>query len=455
MIKTDVLIIGGGPAGIITAVTSRATYPNKKVLVIRERKDLLVPCALPYIFGNMLPNTEKDLVPDQHWQKSGAELIIDTITKVDISNKIAHTETDTISFEKLVFATGSVPNTPKIEGVESNGVFTVPKDRDKIDKLKSHIDNLKTDNIVVVGTGFIGVEIAGELLDTGKNVYLIGGSDRVLKNAFDDEFSERIENILVGSGVKLLNKTRVKKIISDEVGNTQAVEFTNGNQIKTEAVILAIGYHPNTQLAKDSGIRVGIKGGIWVDEYMRTDFNGVFAVGDCAEKKNFLTRELSGVMLASTATAEARIVGSSLYGIQYVKGFHGTIGTFSTVMGNKCFSSVGMTEQEAQKEKFDYVTGSFEGVDKHPATLPNTHKQMVKLIAMKRSGILIGGQVTGGKESGELINLISLMVENKMSIYSILTLQVATHPLLTAGPTAYPIIKSAEQINNKINSCLV
>jgi NADPH-dependent 2,4-dienoyl-CoA reductase/sulfur reductase-like enzyme len=455
MKTTDILIIGGGPAGIISATTAKSNYPNKKVTLVRENIDVLVPCAIPYTFGTLLPNTEKDLVPSGALQKSGVEVIIDTIVKIDIEKREALTEDGVIQFQKLIFATGSKPNTPNIIGANAKGVFTVPKDRTKIDNLKAHLDIVKSENVVVIGTGFIGVEIAGELVKTGKKVSLVGNSKRVLKGAFDDEFSEKIEDELKNLGVLILNSTKVKEILTSENGETTGVKFKNGEILEAGTVILAIGYSPNSELAKNSGIRVGIKGGIWVDEYMRTDFDGVFAVGDCVEKKSFLTRNLSKVMLASTATAEARIAGSSLYNLKYIKGFNGTISTFSTVMGELSFSSVGIIEQEANLEKFDYLVGEFEGVDKHPATLPNTHKQRVKIIAMRRTGTIIGGQVMGGIGSGELINLIALMVENKMSVYSIVNLQVATHPLLTASPTTYPIIKSAEEIVKKIDNCFI
>jgi pyruvate/2-oxoglutarate dehydrogenase complex dihydrolipoamide dehydrogenase (E3) component len=251
-----------------------------------------------------------------------------------------------------------------------------------------------------------------------------------------------------------MNSTRVEEIITED-GKVKGVKLNSGETIETETVILSIGYHPNSELAKASGVRTGVKGGIWVDEYMRTSVEDVFAVGDCAEKKNFLTRDLSNVMLASTATAEARIAGSSLYNLRYVKGFTGTVATFSTVVGNLCFSSVGITESEAQKEKIDFVTGEFEIINRHPAVLPGATKQKIKLVAMKRTGAVIGGQVVGGVESGELVNLIGLMVENKMTIYSIINLQFATHPLLTASPLAYPVVKSAEMIAKKIDSCFI
>ncbi|EJF06282.1 pyruvate/2-oxoglutarate dehydrogenase complex, dihydrolipoamide dehydrogenase component [Thiovulum sp. ES] len=451
--KKDILIIGGGPAGIITASSAKQKYPNKSILMIRNNKEVLVPCAIPYIFGSKLDSTQKDVVPDKMIVKDGIELLLETVTDVDIDKKVAKLGNgDEVHFEKVVFATGSTPKLPPLENFDADGVFIVPKRREAIDKLKTHVDTSSSDNIVVVGSGFIGVEMAQELSESGKKVHLIGSSNVPLKPAFDTEFSQKIEEKLVDMGINVINSTRVTELITEE-NIVTSVKLSNGDLIDTNTVIFAIGYSPNSDLARKSGLRIGIRGGIWTDEYMRTDFDGVFAVGDCVEKKNFLTRDLSPVMLASTATAEARVAGASLYNINYIKGFNGTIGTFSTVIDRTVFSSVGLTEREAKAEPFDYVVGEFTGIDKHPGTLPGTEKQSVKLIVMRRDGVLVGGQITGGQSSGEMINLIALMIENRMSIYSILNLQLATHPLLTSGPTSYTIIKAVEEINRKIDLC--
>jgi pyruvate/2-oxoglutarate dehydrogenase complex dihydrolipoamide dehydrogenase (E3) component len=157
-------------------------------------------------------------------------------------------------------------------------------------------------------------------------------------------------------------------------------------------------------------------------------------------------------MLASTGCAEARIAGMNLYKLYAVKTFSGIIAIFSTAIGETCFGVAGLTENIAKKEGFDIVSGSFEGIDKHPGTLPNTNKQIIKLIAARDSGIILGGQVVGGPSTGELTNLIGLSIQNKMTVNSILTAQIGTHPLVTAAPTAYPLIKAAEDISKKIKT---
>ena len=121
-----------------------------------------------------------------------------------------------------------------------------------------------------------------------------------------------------------------------------------------------------------------------------------------------------------------------------------------TAFGEACFGAAGLTENQATKEGFDIVTGTFEGIDKHPGTLPGTHKQIAKLIVSRESGMLIGGEVIGGPSTGEMVNIIGLAIQNRMALNAILTAQIGTHPLLTGPPTAYTLIKAAEAVSKKI-----
>ena len=156
---------------------------------------------------------------------------------------------------------------------------------------------------------------------------------------------------------------------------------------------------------------------------------------------------MSPLMLASTSAAEGRTAGNSLYKLEYLKGFNGTIAIFSTVIGDIVFSSAGLTEDQAKCACIDIVTGTFQGMNRHPASIPGATKQSVKLVAMRHSGQIIGGQIIGGVESGEMINLIGLVIESKMTVFSLLSLQIATQPLLTSAPTSYPLLKAAENVN--------
>jgi len=447
MEKTDVLIIGGSAAGIVTALTGKSNYPEKEFLVIRKEEKVMVPCGIPYIFGS-LGSSDKNIVPDAVLTNKGIKIEVDEVISIDQNEKVCITARGTeINFEKLILATGSIPTIPGwLKGTNLENVFTISKDKMQLDKVFQKIKDCK--KIVVIGAGFIGVEMSDELNKLGKEVTLVEILPHILGLIFDKEIAVQAEEVLKTRGVKIKSGEGVKEII----GNKKVTEvlLENGEKIEAEAVILAMGYRPNTGLAQKSGLKVSEEKYIKVDGYMRTENSDIFAVGDCAEKKDFITRKPSAVMLASTACAEARIAGMNLYKLHSVKTFEGTIAIFSTAIGETAFGAAGLTESMAKKEGCDVVIGTFDGIDKHPGTLADTHKQMVKLIVARDSGIILGGKVIGSKSTGELINIIGLAIQNKMTVSSLLTTQIGTHPLLTAPPTAYPIIKCAEVVAKKI-----
>ncbi|MBN2861977.1 MAG: FAD-dependent oxidoreductase [Bacteroidales bacterium] len=448
MKTTDVLVIGGSAAGMVAALTGKSSWPKKNFILVKKQKEMMVPCGIPYVFGT-LDNIDQNIMPvDSMLEKAGIESIVDEATSINTENKsVDFASGETIKYEKLVLATGSIPVKPKwLKGGDKENVFTIPKDKIYLEEMRNRLASLK--RVVVIGAGFIGVEFSDELVKSGHEVVLVEKLPSILMLAFDAELSKKIQDILARRGVKIITGNGIKEIQGDK--KVERIELENGESFETDAVVLSIGYKPNVELARKSGIYVDESSFIAVDEYMRTHIKDIFAVGDCAQKRDFVTRARVATMLASTACAEARIAGMNLFNLNVVKTFSGTIAIYSTAIGNTGFGTAGVTEARAKAEGIDTITGTFEGIDRHPGNLPDAHKQLVKLIAARHSGVIIGGEVIGGISAGELTNVIGLAIQNRMSVNSLLTSQIGTHPCLTASPAGYPLIKAAELIAGKM-----
>ncbi len=448
MKQTDVLIIGGSAAGMVAALTGKSAWPGKEFTLVKKLKDMMVPCGIPYIFGT-LENSNQNIMPvDDMMKKSGVESLVDEVTSIDKSRKIVTLSGgEQIKWDKLLIATGSVPFKPTwLKGRDLDNVFVIPKDKYYLDNMLSKLNSPK--RVVVIGAGFIGVELSDELNKAGHEVTLVEKLPEILSLAFDGELSDRIESIIKERGVNVLTNASVSEVKGR--GKVEEVRLENGQSIPTDAVILSMGYKPNTDMAAKSGIETDNDGFIIIDEYMRTPTPDIFAAGDCAQKRDFVTRRRTPIMLASTACAEARVAGLNLFNIHVVKTFSGTIGIYSTAIDHIGFGTAGLTEARAREEGIAVHTGLFEGVDRHPGNLPGAHKQLIKLIAAKYSGVIIGGEVIGGESAGELTNVIGLAIENRMNVNGLLTSQIGTHPCLTASPAGYPLIKAAEIIAAKM-----
>jgi len=446
---TDVLIIGSSAAGLATAISGKNNYPDKEFMVLRKEEKVMVPCGIPYIFGS-LENSDQNVLPaESKFDALGINHQLGEVSQINRDDKVCILENgEQIQYEKLVIATGSTPKVPTwMDGHDLDNVFTIPKNKEVLDIMHKQLEGL--DRVIVIGGGFIGVELSDELNKAGKDVTIVEILPHVLNVAFDKEFAEKAEGLLTERGVQVYTNSGVTKLNGSN-GKVKAVQLQNGETIDADAVILSMGYEPNTELAKNSGLKTTEDGFISVDEYMRTQDDSVVAVGDCAEKRHFVTRKRNGVMLASTACAEGRIAGMNLYKLSAIKTFSGTISIYSTAVGDHAFGTAGLTEEEAREENFDVVTGTFEGMDKHPGKLPGMHKQTVKLIVARESGIIIGGEAVGGVSVGELTNLLGFIIQSRTSVHTLLISQIGTQPLLTGSPAAYPLMKAAEMAAKEI-----
>ena len=439
----DVVIIGAGPSGIVTGVTAKKQNPEKSFLIIMEEEKGLVPCGIPYIFHD-LDDISQNLMGPAPFVKAGGEVLVDTVTGVDIRSKTLETGSGkSFSYSKLVFATGSTPTIPTfIRGYDLENVEYIRKSYSYINGLMNRIG--QAENIVVIGGGFIGAEVAEQLAKyKEKTVTLVEMENHCLFRAFSEDFAALADEHLVNAGVNISTGCTVKEL-QGSGGKVESVILEDGRSIKADLVISAIGYKPRTELAGKAGLQLTSNGTIRVDRYMRTEEKDVYAVGDCAHATGFITGRTDNIMLASTATAEARVLGYNLFSISLLHSFAGILSVFSTELDGYVFASAGAIEQTAREANVDYVVGRFEDVDRHPGSLPGAKKIKIKVIVSPENGQIIGGEIYGGKSVGEMINIISLAIQKYVTVYELISFQTGTHPLLTTAPTKYTLVKVCE-----------
>jgi len=437
--ERKVVIIGGGPAGVTAAITTRRYYPDADITLIRKEEKAIIPCGIPYIFGT-IGSPEKDLLPDKALSDNDVHLLIDEVTYINKASKVLTTAGgEAIHYDKIVMATGSVPLVPPLPGVDLENVFVAKKDIAYLQRLSDALD--EAEEVVIIGGGFIGLEFADECRKRGNlKVTVIELLPHCLLVACDEEICERVERKLTERGVRLMPGRMAKAILGD--GRVQYVELENGQKLKADVVILGIGVRPNVELALNSGLKVDEREGIWVDDFMRTSDENIFAAGDCAAKRCFLSGMHTAVRLASVGTTEARIAGANLFGIR--RRFECVTGIFSTCFGDLAVGSAGLTERAAREMGIDVVTSEVKAPDKHPGGIPGAQELGIKLIFERDTGLLVGGQTYGGLSVGELINFIGALVQHRMRADEISTFQMGTHPMLTASPIAYQIVNAAE-----------
>ncbi len=441
MKQADVVVIGGSAAGIPAAITAKRHYPKKGILLIRKEKQVVIPCGIPYIFGTV-GAPENNLISDDVLQNNNIELIVDEAKEVSPKErKVTLASGESVTYDKLILATGSSSLVPPIPGIDKKNVYPIKKDVKQLQNLLNALKGVK--DLVILGCGFIGVEFADECKKNRDiNVTVVEMLDQCLQIAFGEEACRccrEVEDYLAKEGINIITGAKLEQVLGDD--KVTAVKLSNGQEIKADLLIIGIGVRPNVDLAEKAGLAVD-KRGIIVDTTMRTSDPNIFACGDCASKFSFFTGQPSGLRLASIATTEARIAGANLYEISRKN--PGVVGVFSTALGNLTVAIAGMSEKGAKQCGFDVVTGEAEAPDRHPGRMPGMSKMWVKLVFNKINGELVGGIVRGGPSAGELINTISACIQNRMRASDIATFQIGTHPAVTASPIVYQLVNAAE-----------
>jgi len=439
MKRADVIVIGGSAAGLTAAITSRRHYPDKSVMVIRKEKQVMIPCGIPYIFGT-LGSCDKNLIPDTVLEKNGINLLVDEVTEIHREKRTVKTARgQEVGYDRLVIASGSEPIKPPIPGCDKEGIFFVKK---KISYLNGVLEALdKATSLVIVGCGFIGVELAEECTKNRDiDIKIVEMLPRCLQLTYDEEFSIKAETFLRDAGIDILTEEKVEAFLGNSA--VERVRLSSGKEIDADMVIIGIGSKASTLLAQNAGLEIGLTKGIAVNRYMQTSDPDIFACGDCAEKVSFFDGQPSRLKLASIASMEARIAAANLFGSRRMN--MGVIGVYSTMLNNNAFCGAGLTERAAKEQGYNVVVGVAEGPNRHPGAMEGMAPLKVKLIFETGTQVLLGGQAMGAKSAGELINVISAFILQRMTADDIATFQVGTHPGLTASPIAYQLVNAAE-----------
>ena len=438
MRKTDVIIVGGSAAGATAAITARRHYPEKEVLVVRQEKQVLIPCGIPYIFGT-LGSPVKNIMPDAMLEKEGVKIAIETVKTLDPLKQMITTTEGAIAYERLILATGSLPGRLPVPGFDKDGAFPIMKNIAHLELLQKRLQD--SSRVVVIGCGFIGIEFADEIRKlANKTVTVLEIAPYCLSLAYDEEFCVEMQEAVRSRGIDIRTNAKVAEIQGN--GKVESVRLVDGTVIPADIVIFGVGAVSNVVIAKATGIKLGPTNAIAVDRAMRTSAKHIFACGDCAEKVSFFGGQPSPLRLASIATMEARIAGANLYGIR--REHDGTVGVWSTAIGNLAMATAGLTETAARQNGYNCVAVVVEGPNRHPGGMPGGAPTKLKLVFEKNTGVLLGGQVRGNTSAGEIINIVSACIQKRMLAEDIATFQMGTHPALTASPIAYPLVNAAE-----------
>ena len=455
MDKTDVLIVGGSAAGLMAGLTVKRRHPGKTVTIVRKASKTPVPCGIPYIYGT-LKAVEKNLIPDENFIKQGIRMHTLPVESIDRGNKIAVLADGTrIAYDKLILATGSRPAMPPIPGMQTGNVFGIKKEPEYLAQIQKTLGSSR--KVVVIGGGFIGVEMAeqiAKMAQAGGNggavdVSLIEMLPNCLMLACEQEFCSDAEKELRQLDVKVMTEAQVKSIQGN--GTVTGVELASGETIPADAVVVGIGVTPNIDLARQIGLEADPRMGIKVDAYMRTEDPDIFAAGDCATKFSFFDGNPSGIRLASVACSEGMIAASNLY--EPLRKCMGAVGAFGTTVGATSIGAAGLTTKAADDAHIPYVVGEAVFPNRHPGALPGCISDMkAKLLFHSGTGRIIGGHVRGGESTADMVNIVAAAIQGGLTAEELATMQYATHPLLTASPLGYHVMLAAENATAHMNA---
>lgn len=447
-----VLIIGGVAAGTKVAAKLKREDRNHEVTILTSGKDIsYAGCGLPYYIGGLIEDEGELIVntPKQFTELTGVNVITETrVTKVDPESKSVEAicestnETSTYEYDKLVIATGASPIKPPFPGIDLDGVFLMRTPEDAI-KLKTELDKKEIKRVVIVGGGFIGLEVAENLIELGVRVTVIDMADMV-PPGFAPEFTEHIADKLAANGVMIFTGTKLESIIGE--GKVEKIK-TDKNVMKADAVVLSIGVSPNTGFLQDIGLEMMPNRTIKVNEYLETNLPDIYSVGDCASVSNRLTKEAAWSPMGSTANITGRIAAQNINGsrISYV----GVLGTgVAQLLPDFNIGRTGLTEVAARDAGYDVET-VITLIEDKAHYFPDSSLFTVKMIADRNTKKLLGVQALGKGAVDKMIDIAVVAISMGASLEQMEQMDFAYAPPFSTA--IHPFAHTASTLLNKIN----
>jgi NADPH-dependent 2,4-dienoyl-CoA reductase/sulfur reductase-like enzyme len=441
------IVVGGDAAGMSAASQAKKRNPGLEVVAFeRGRATSYSACGIPYWIGGAV-QTEAELVartPAQH-RAAGIDMRMRTeVTAIDLAARRVHWRDledgreGTEPFDDLVYATGSVPMRPPVPGIDAANVHGVQVLDDGV-ALRAELDSGAVQRVVVVGGGYIGLEIAEACRVRGLDVTVVDRSATPV-GTFDPDIGEFLAEAVRCEGIELVLSDGVAAIDVGPDGRARAVVTASGRELPADLVVLGLGVRPHVQLAREAGIPLGVSGGIAVDRRMRTEVEGVWAAGDCVESRHRLSGQRVVVALGTHANKQGRVAGINIGG-GYAT-FPGVIGTAITKVCDLEAARTGLSSAEAELAGYEFVTASVDSTTK-AGYFPGAMPIRVKMIAERRSGRLLGAQVVGREAAAKRIDALAIAIWNEMTVDEVLSLDLSYAPPFS--PVWDPVLIAARK----------
>lgn len=447
----NVLIIGGVAAGTKTAAKVKREDPQAKVTLITKSADVsYAGCGLPYYVGDVIHDKAELIVntPESFSALTGVEVV--TLTEavaVDRASKQVHTkhvvsgEEGTYAYDKLVIATGARPVTPPVDGVDLEGVYYMRTPQDAI-AVREAVDSGSVKRAVVVGAGFIGLEVAENLAARGVMVSVIDMAPQILPG-FDGEMAGYVENWLADHDIMCFTNTKLEAILGE--GHVQKVK-TGRRAMKADMVILSAGIRPNTEFLADTGIELWPNKTVKVNEYLQTNDADIYALGDCASVTNRITGKTAWSPMGSSANIEGRIAAQNICGAQ-IK-YPGVLGTAVAKLPGLNVGRTGLNESDARAAGFDVVTALCV-VDDKASYYPGFGSFTIKLIADGTTRRFLGLQVLGQGVVDKIVDIAVMAISMNATLSDMENLDFAYAPPFSTA--IHPLSTAVNVLQNKID----